>query len=368
VQPPRRRALPIQLLIYLAVALLALAAALYAIEAMRARGIQAGFGFLKNTAGFEIGFKLIRFDSTDSYGRAFVVALLNTLLVSALSVVLGTAIGLMVAVARLAPIPALRMAGTLYVETIRNTPLLFQLLALYAVSLTVLPPPRASMTLAGLALVNNRGVFLPSASLTTSGSVAAAALVLLSLGAWMRSRRRPLGRAARTSTAVLAVVLASIALGSMDWTVPEVRGFNVEGGIALVPELAVLVVALSVYSAAFIAETFRSGFLAVSPGQWQAAFALGLDRPAAIRGVVLPLALRATLPALANQYINVIKASSLAAAVGFPDLMQVFGKTTLNQTGQAIEVIALTMAVYLVLSMTIAAAVLWHERLVARER
>ena len=165
-----------------------------------------------------------------------------------------------------------------------------------------------------------------------------------------------------------AVALAAIALASLRWTVPEVRGFNVEGGIALVPELAVLVVALSLYSAAFIAETFRSGFLAVPAGQWHAAFALGLDRPAAIRGVVLPLALRACLPALANQYINVIKASSLAAAVGFPDLMQVFGKTTLNQTGQAIEVIALTMAVYFCISMAIAGAVLWHERRVAMER
>jgi general L-amino acid transport system permease protein len=166
----------------------------------------------------------------------------------------------------------------------------------------------------------------------------------------------------------VAIGLAASTLASMDWAVPHVLGFNVEGGIALVPELAVLVVALSLYSGAFIAETFRSGFLAVSAGQWQAAFALGLDRAATIRGVVLPQALRACLPALANQYINVIKASSLAAAVGFPDLMQVFGKTTLNQTGQAVEVIALTMAVYLVLSMTIAGAMHGFERRVAMER
>jgi general L-amino acid transport system permease protein len=368
VQPPRRRALPIQLLIYLAVGLLALAAALYAIDVLQARGIRAGFGFLKNTAGFEIGFKLIAFDSTDSYGRAFVVALVNTLLVSALSIVLGTAIGLLVAVARLAPIPAVRMAGTLYVEAFRNTPLLFQLLALYAVSLTLLPPPRASISVVGGVLVNNRGVFVPSASVTPGASLAAIALLLLLAGRWRLFRSRQLDGSARALTAIAAVVLGLIALASMDWSVPEVRGFNVESGIALVPELAVLVVALSLYSAAFIAETFRSGFLAVPPGQWQAAFALGLGRPAAIRGVVLPLALRGCLPALANQYINVIKASSLAAAVGFPDLMQVFGKTTLNQTGQAIEVIALTMAVYLVLSMAIAGAVLWHERLVSRER
>ena len=366
--PPGRRALPIQLLIYLAVAALAVAAALYAIEVLRMRGIQAGFGFLKNTAGFEIGFKLIRFDSTDSYGRAFVVALLNTLLVSGLSVVLGTAIGLLVAVARLAPIPAIRAAATMYVEAIRNTPLLFQLLALYAVSLAVLPPPRDSITVVGLALVNNRGIFLPSAGMTARAALAAIALVLLLAAYGWLSRRRSLGRPVLALTAIIAVALAASTLASMDWVVPKVLGFNVEGGIALVPELAVLVVALSLYSAAFIAETFRSGFLAVPAGQWHAAFALGLDRAATIRGVVLPQALRACLPALASQYINVIKASSLAAAVGFPDLMQVFGKTTLNQTGQAVEVIALTMAVYLVMSMTIAGAVHGYERRVAMER
>jgi general L-amino acid transport system permease protein len=367
-RPPGRRALPIQLLIYLAVAAIAVAAALYAIEVLRTRGIQAGFGFLKNTAGFEIGFKLIPFDSTSSYGRAFVVALLNTLLVSGLSVVLGTAIGLLVAIARLAPIPAIQAAGTLYVEAIRNTPLLFQLLALYAVSLAVLPPPRDSISIGAVALVNNRGFFLPSAGMTVPAALAAIALVLVLAGCGWLGRRRSLGRPVLALAVIVAVALAASTLGLMDWVVPKVLGFSVEGGISLVPELAVLVIALSLYSGAFIAETFRSGFLAVPAGQWHAAFALGLDRAAAIRGVVLPQALRACLPALASQYINVIKASSLAAAVGFPDLMQVFGKTTLNQTGQAVEVIVLTMAVYLVMSMTIAGAVHGYERRVAQER
>jgi len=367
-RPPERRALPIQLLIYLAVAAIAVAVALYAIDVMRSRGIQAGFGFLKNTAGFEIGFKLIAFDSTNSYGRAFVVALLNTLLVSGLSIVLGTAIGLVVAVARLAPIPAIRAVGTLYVEALRNTPLLFQLLAVYAFSLAVLPPPRDSIAVGAIALLNNRGIFLPSGAMTPRAALAAIALVLWLAGCWWLGRRQPMRRPAGALVASVGVALAVTALGLMDWVVPKVLGFNVAGGIALVPELAVLVFALSLYSAAFIAETFRSGFLAVPPGQWHAAFALGLDRAAAIRGVVLPQALRACVPALASQYINVIKASSLAAAVGFPDLMQVFGKTTLNQTGQAVEVIVLTMAVYLCISMAIAGAVQGYERRVARER
>jgi general L-amino acid transport system permease protein len=362
---PGRRALPVQLLIYAAIAVAAVAAALYAIDVLRGRGIKAGFGFLWSTAGFDIGFKLIAYDSTSSYGRAFLVALLNTLLVSGVSIAIGTVIGLAVAIARLAPIPALRAAGTLYVEAIRNTPLLFQLLALYAVGLALLPPPRASIELAGAMLLNNRGIFLPAAAMAADAAVAAAGFVALLVCCVALARRRTLGVAAVAGMTLAALAVAVAALSRLEWTTPVVDGFNVEGGIAIVPELAVLVTALSAYSAAFIAETFRSGFLAVPQGQWQAAFALGLDRAQTIRVVVLPLALRACLPALANQYINVLKASSLAAAVGFPDLMQVFGKTTLNQTGQAIEVIALTMAVYLFISMAIAGAMYLYERRVA---
>ncbi len=365
---PGRRALPVQLFIYAALALVAIGAALYAIDVLRGRGIRAGFGFLWNTAGFDIGFTLIAYDSTATYGRAFVVALLNTLLVSSVSIAIGTAIGLAVAIARLAPIPAVRAAGVLYVEAIRNTPLLFQLLALYAVSLALLPPPRASIALGGWALLNNRGVFLPAATMSADAWLAALALVVLcALWGWL-ARRQPLRPAVHVSVALAVVAVAAAMLSRMEWGAPEVSGFNVEGGIPIAPELAVLVIALSAYAGAFIAETFRSGFLAVSQGQWLAAFALGLDRGQTIRVVVLPLAVRACLPALANQYINVLKASSLAAAVGFPDLMQVFGKTTLNQTGQAIEVIALTMAVYLVISMMIAGALHMYERRTAFAR
>ena len=157
-----------------------------------------------------------------------------------------------------------------------------------------------------------------------------------------------------------ALVLAVLWL--MEWDMPMLRGLNVRGGIALVPELAVLVTALGVYTGAFVAETFRSGFLAVPPGQWEASVALGLGWKRTLRLVILPQAVRACLPPLASQYVNVIKASSLAAAIGFPDLMQVFGKTTLNQTGQAVEVITMTMAVYLAICMAIAGATQRYER------
>ena len=288
-------------------------------------------------------------------------ALLNTLLVSALAIALATALGLTVAVARLAPIPALRTAGTVYVEAIRNTPLLLQLLALYFLLLGVLPPPRESIAL-GAALINNRGIFLPSPAMTRDAWLAALALLALLVLYRVRVRRGLPGRGAIVAAAAGAGALGFAALWLMEWDVPMLRGLNVRGGIALVPELAVLVAALGVYAAAFIAETFRSGFLSVSRGQWEAGVALGLGRKLTLRLVILPQAVRACLPPLASQYVNVIKASSLAAAVGFPDLMQVFGRTTLNQTGQAVEVIAMTMAVYLAISMAVAGATQLYER------
>jgi general L-amino acid transport system permease protein len=357
-RPPDRRALAIQLLIYLAVAAVAVAAAMFAIETLRARGIKAGFGFLWNTAGFDIGFSLIPFDATGSYGRAFLVALLNTLLVSALAIALATAIGLVVAVARLAPVPAIRSAGAIYVEAIRNTPLLLQLLALYFLLLGALPPPRQSIALGG-ALINNRGIFLPAPVMTWGAWIAGFAAIATAAG-YAFVRRRP--GAMRAGVALAVGLLVAATLGQVGWEMPALRGMNVRGGIALVPELAVLVAALGVYTAAFVAETFRSGFLSVPPGQREAGVALGLGRAMTLRLVILPQAVRACLPPLASQYVNVIKASSLAAAVGFPDLMQVFGKTTLNQTGQAVEVIAMTMAVYLAISMAVAGATQLYER------
>jgi len=353
-RPSDRRALSVQLLIYLVVAGLVAAAGLFAIATLRSRGIAAGFGFLWNTAGFDIGFKLIAFDATSTYGRAFLVALLNTLLVSVLAIMLATLIGLLVAVMRLQPVPTLRAAGTIYVEAVRNTPMLLQLLALYFLVLGALPPPRQSLTIGGAVLINNRGLFLPAPLGDHIAVGLGAAALGLGVAAWrLRRNRKGIGVAYALGLAALGLAIAAAL--RIQWDLPALRGLAVRGGIAVVPELVVLVTALSVYTAAFIAETFRSGFLSVAKGQWEGAAALGLDRQRALHLVVLPQALRACLPPLANQYVNVVKASSLAAAVGFPDLMQVFGKTTLNQTGQAVEVIALTMAVYLAISMAIAA-------------
>lgn len=332
-----------------------------AILTLQARGIHAGFGFLWDTAGFDIGFGLIPFDATKSYARAFLVGLLNTLFVSALAIGLATIFGLALAVARLSGDALLRSMATTVTELVRNTPLLLQLLVWYGMVFSALPPVRQSIHVAGFALINNRGIVVATpgfAGATLGCLVAGAALGLVAL--LSRRLAQPLGVSPRAlglaASAGALCLLLGACLGA-DWDLPRQRGFNVTGGLTLPPEFAALVCALAIYAAAFIGEAFRSGFVAVPASQWEAAQSLGLRRLPTLRLIILPQAIRAALPALGNQFVNVVKASSLAAAVGFPDLMQVFGKTTLNQTGQAVEVIGITMAVYLVISLAISALV-----------
>jgi general L-amino acid transport system permease protein len=223
-----------------------------------------------------------------------------------------------------------------------------------------LPPVRQSFRLGSVALLNNRGIVVAAPGFNAAGTACLAAGALALLIA-IAARRLPDGlprRSGATTTLAVAggaLLLAAIALAK--WDLPVQRGFNVSGGLTLPPEFAALVTALAIYAAAFIGEAFRSGFVSVPAGQWEAAQSLGLGRFATLRLIVLPQAIRAALPALGNQFVNVVKASSLAAAVGFPDLMQVFGKTTLNQTGQAVEVIGITMAVYLAISFAISGLV-----------
>ncbi len=346
--------------VYVATACVVATLAAMAIFTLRARGIHAGFGFLWDTAGFDISFGLIPYDATKTYARAFLVGLLNTLAVSAVAIALATCLGLGLAIAHLSEDRPLRVLATAATEIVRNTPLLLQLFVWYFMVFGALPPVRQSLHLGGFVLLNNRGIVVAAPSLNAAGMACLAAGAMAILIAVMTRRRssgflrRP---AARTALALSGGLMLLAAGGLADWDLPVQRGFNVSGGLTLPPEFAALVTALSVYAAAFIGEAFRSGFVSVPAGQWEAAQSLGLGRFATLRLVILPQAIRAALPALANQFVNVVKASSLAAAVGFPDLMQVFGKTTLNQTGQAVEVIGITMAVYLVISLGISALV-----------
>ena len=325
--------------------------------------IASGFGFLRNTAGFDVSQSLIPYSgTTNTYARVFLVGLLNTLLVSVISIVFATAIGFIIALCRLSPNWLLSRVGGIYVEIIRNLPLLFQLLFWYLAVLAALPGPRQSLSLFGAFFLSNRGLAMPRPIGEAGFSPFMAAVAIAIVGALMlRSySRRALverGQGIRIWPYVL-ILLIGLPLVTMlvfglpvRFGVPELKGFNFAGGLRVTPELVALVVALSTYTAAFIAEIVRAGIMSVHKGQMEAGSSLGLSRGTVLRLIVIPQAMRVIVPPLTNQYLNLTKNSSLAVAIGYPDLVSVFAGTTLSQTGQAIEIVAITMGVYLLLSL-----------------
>jgi general L-amino acid transport system permease protein len=369
---PKIRAAFYQLVLLAALLWLGVEIALNAKANLDAQKITSGFGFLHNTAGFGINQSLIAYNESDTYARVFFVGLLNTLLVAAIGIVLATILGFLVGLGRLSPNWLVaRLAGG-YVELIRNLPLLFQLLFWYLAVLGTLPGPRQSISLFGEIFLNNRGMIVP-APVVGEGTGAVIAVFALSviatlaLRVWAKRRQMRTGRQIPLFWAGLALVVgpqlaALIAMGfPIRFESPELRGFNFVGGVRLLPEFIALLVALTTYTAAFIAEVVRAGVLAVPRGQTEAAFALGLRRGLALRLIVLPQALRVIVPPLTNQYLNLTKNSSLAVAVGYPDLFAVFAGTALHQTGQAIEIIAITMAVYLAISLITSALMNWYN-------
>jgi general L-amino acid transport system permease protein len=337
-----------------------------------AQNITSGFGFLEQTAGFGVNQSLIPYDESDTYARVFLVGLLNTLLVSGVGIVLATILGFAIGIARLSPNWLVARLGGAYVELIRNLPLLFQILFWYLAVLGALPGPRQSISLFGEVFLNNRGIIVPAPTLREgAGWVAAAigfgivATVALSLWAKRRQARTGQRLPALRIGCMLLLGLPLLVLVATDFPIgfekPELRGFNFVGGVRLIPEFVALLFALTTYTAAFIAEIVRAGLLAVPRGQTEAALALGVRRGLTLRLVVVPQALRVIVPPLTNQYLNLIKNSSLAVAVGYPDLFAVFAGTTLHQTGQAIEIIAITMAVYLAISLATSALMNWYN-------
>jgi general L-amino acid transport system permease protein len=337
-----------------------------------AQKITSGFGFLENTAGFAVNQSLIPYNESDTYGRAFVVGLLNTLLVAGIGIVLATLLGFAIGIARLSRNWLLARMAAGYVELIRNLPLLFQILFWYLAVLGTLPPPRQSISLFGEIFLNNRGIIVPApVSGKGAGLVlavfAASVAATLALRVWARHLQVRTGRQMPLVWTCLALLIVPtlIVLIGTGWPIgfeaPELRGFNFVGGIRLLPEFVALLIALTTYTAAFIAEIVRAGLLAVPRGQSEAASALGLRRGMTLRLIVLPQALRVIVPPLTNQYLNLTKNSSLAVAVGYPDLFAVFAGTTLHQTGQAIEIIAMTMAVYLAISLITSALMNWYN-------
>ena len=377
---PKFRALVFQILATLTVVAFLVYIVHNTLTNMEQRGISTGFGFLDRTAGFAILQSLIPYSETSTYGRTFVVGLLNTILVSALGVVCATIIGFVVGVLRLSSNWLVKKLATAYIETFRNIPLLLQIFFWYFAIGFNLPGPRQSIAIGETVFLNNRGLYVPAPVFGegfgwTLAAIAVAIVAVIVLAHWARRRFELTGQSFHTVYVSLAILLGLpllvfVATGApLSWDMPALQGFNFRGGLTVIPELFALTLALSIYTAAFIAETVRSGIQSVSHGQTEAASALGLRPSWTLRLVIIPQAMRVIIPPLTSQYLNLTKNSSLAPAIGYPDLVAVFAGTTLNQTGQAVEIIAITMAVYLTLSLVISLFMNWYnKRMALKER
>ncbi|OOZ37615.1 amino acid ABC transporter permease [Solemya velesiana gill symbiont] len=370
---PAFRAVVFQALLVLALCMVGYYLFTNTLHNLEERGISTGFGFLSLEAGFGILQSLIEYSETHTYGRTFFVGLLNTILVSGLGIILATLIGFVMGVARLSRNWLIARIATVYIETFRNIPLLLQIMFWYFAVLQPLPRPKQSLSVGESFFLNNRGFYLPSPVLEEGFwlvmvAIAVAIVTVVVLARWAHRRQEATGQQFHTVYVSLGILiglplLAFLAMGMpLSWDYPALKGFNFKGGMVIIPELAALLMALSIYTGAFIAEAVRSGILAVSHGQTEAAYSLGLRPGVTLRLVIIPQALRVIIPQLTSQYLNLTKNSSLATAIGYPDLVAVFAGTTLNQTGQAVEVIAMTMAVYLTISLAISLFMNWYNK------
>lgn len=333
---------------------------------LHAQRIASGFGFLSNTAGFGVSQSLIPYSESDSYSRVFLVGLVNTLVVSIIGIVFASVIGLAVALGRLSQNWLVSKISTGYVELIRNLPLLFQILFWYLAVLATLPGPRQSISLFWSVFISNRGLVMPKPIAQGGLSVFLVAVLIgivasLVMGAYARHRLFKHGQKPEiwwfvASMLIGLPILTTMMFGApVTFEIPELKGFNFAGGSRIVPEFVALLLALSTYTGAFISEIVRAGIQAIPKGQMEAGASLGLSRGETLRLVIIPQALRVILPPLTNQYLNLTKNSSLAVAIGYPDLVSVFAGTALSQTGQAVEIIAITMGVYLLISLVTSA-------------
>jgi general L-amino acid transport system permease protein len=377
---PAVRGYAAQAMLVLVLAALLIAAARNAYVNMEARGIPTGFGFLSQTASFEINQKLIPYTALSTYARAYWVGLFNTALVGALGIALATPLGFAVGLARLSRNWILAKTAMVYVEIMRNTPLLLQLLFWYNAVLKTLPAPRESLSLGDLLFLNIRGLYLPNPQFGEGAGWIAIAFAIgvaaaFGFGFWARRRQELTGALAPVAFVSLALCLGLPALAFLaagrpiEFDFARLVGFNMQGGLQLYPEFVALVFGLVTYTAAFIAEIVRAGVLGVSKGQSEAASALGLSRAAALRLVIVPQAMRLITPPLISQYVNIVKNSTLAVAIGYPDLVQIFAGTVLNQTQAAVQVMAITMGTYLAISLAVSATLnLYGARGALKER
>jgi general L-amino acid transport system permease protein len=338
------------------------------------RNIASGFDFLSREAGFAIGESLIEYGPANDYQRALTVGLLNTLRVAVVGIIFATLLGTLIGIARLSKNWLIRKIASIYVEVMRNIPLLLQLFFWYAIISETMPGPRQALKPLPGVFLSNRGIKLPW--LQGDGlswllwGVLLAIVLIIGLTRWAHKRQEKTGQIFplwRVSAVLLLVVPALVWLFSgtaITLDMPELKGFNFAGGLTLSPEFAALIIGLVVYTSAFIAEVVRSGIQSVNHGQWEAAGALGLKNALILRLVVLPQALRVIIPPMTSQYLNITKNSSLAVAIGYPDIVSVVN-TTLNQTGQAIEGIMIIMGAYLTVSISISLFMNWYNTRIA---
>jgi general L-amino acid transport system permease protein len=343
---------------------------------LTAQNKTTGFDFLWKTAGFDISFSLLPWDRTSFYWEAFLVGLTNTLLVAVVGIVFATILGFTIGIARLSSNWIIARLATVFIETIRNIPLLLQLFFWYFAVLKAMPAVRNSLALPFDIFVNQRGLFVPRpipdeqfifVIFAFFGSIG----IALGIRYWAKRRLEATGQRFPVFLTSIAAILGITALvwfvsgASVAFDIPVLQRFNFRGGLELPPEFVALAFGLIVYTAAFIAETVRAGIRAVSHGQTEAAQSLGLKEGDRLRLVIIPQAMRVIVPPLTSQYLNLTKNSSLGAAIGYPELVNVFAGTALNQTGRAIECIAMAMAVYLCLSLLTSAIMNWYNARVA---
>ena len=341
------------------------------LENLETRNIATGFGFLDREAGFEVSESPIPYSAADTYARVLFVGILNTLRIAFIGIILATVLGTIAGVARLSSNWLVSKFATVYVEGMRNIPVLLQLFFWYAVITEGLPHPRQAIELAGGIFISNRGLTYPEPLAHPAWAMMAVALVVavvatVLLGRWARARQERTGQAFPIVAVGVATIVGLPALAWLAGGAPTavdvavLKGFNFQGGGLLTPEFTALLIGLVLYTGTYIAEIVRGGILSVSHGQTEAGLALGLPRGLVMRLILLPQALRVIVPPLTSQYLNLTKNSSLAVAIGYPDIVAV-SNTSINQTGQAVEGIAIIMAVYLTVSLSISAFMNWYN-------
>ncbi len=328
------------------------------------RGISVGFDFLNQESGFGIAQTLVEYDETSTHSKVFLVGILNTILVSVLGIITASIIGLFIGIGRLSSNWIISKLSMIYVELFRNIPILLQILFWYNVVLASLSSPRQSLVFFESVFLNNRGLYIPKPLLQDGFIFVAISFVLalvaiFYLSKWAKKRHDETGVKFPIWTVSFGIIVFSTTIvyflsGSpIELEYSSLQGFNFVGGYNLLPELLALWFALSIYTATYIAEAVRAGIEAINKGQSEASLSLGLSKGLMLKKVILPQAIRIIIPPIINQYANLIKNSSLATAIGYPELVTVFSGTSLNQVGQAIEIILMTMAVYLILNIIV---------------